>query len=96
MAPFRAPISAPAPSPAATPTGHGQSRSTTAASSAAIATMEPMERSISPAVSTNTIPTAITVTGAVCCTMFRRLDGVANPSSRRTMEKTTKIARKPT
>jgi hypothetical protein len=60
-----------------------------------MATMDPMDRSISPAVSTNTMPTAITVTGAVCWTMLRRLRAVRNPSSRRTMENPTRMIRKP-
>src|SRR6185437_11669885 len=50
---------APAPRPAATPAGHGQARSAIAASRAETATVEPIERSISPAVRTNTVPTAI-------------------------------------
>ena len=72
------------------------SRSTMAASSAEIATIDPIDRSISPAVSTNTMPTAMTVTGAVCWTMLRRLRAVRNPSSRRTIEKPTRMMKKPT
>ena len=41
------------------PTGHGQSRIATAASSADTATIEPIDRSISPAVRTKTMPTAM-------------------------------------
>ena len=54
--------------------------------------MEPIERSISPAVSTKVMPTAITVTGAVCCTMLTRFDGVAKPSSRSRIANAAKIS----
>ena len=90
------PIAAPAASPVAAPTSQGSVRSTVAASSAEIATIDPIDRSISPAVSTKTMPTAITVTGAVCWTMLRRLRAVRNPSSHRTIENPTRMMKKPT
>jgi hypothetical protein len=86
----------PAPSPAATPSVQLWARITTAARSAAIATTEPIERSISPADSTKTIPTAMTVTGAVSCTMFSKLETVRKPSSLKRTANTAKIKRKPT
>ena len=95
-APLTAPMAVPAASPAAAPTNQASVRRTMEASSAEIATIEPIDRSISPAVSTKTMPTAMTVTGAVCWTMLRRLRVVRKPSSRRTIENATRMIRKPT
>ena len=85
----------PAPSPASTPGTSPQAPSATAADSAETATVEPIERSISPAERTKTRPIAITVIGAVCSTMLERLRTVRKPLSRSITAKNRKIARKP-
>ena len=78
-----------------TPNANGSSPRTTAAARADTATIEPNDRSISPADRTNTTPTASTVAGAVCRTMFDRLRTLAKPYRPRVTVKKTKIARKP-
>jgi hypothetical protein len=90
------PTITPAPSPAATPRVQLWARITTAATSAAIATTEPIERSISPADRTKTIPMAMTVTGVVSCTMFNRLEADRKPSPLNRTANAAKIKRNPT
>ena len=70
-------------------------RSTSAAVRADSATTDPTERSISPAESTNAIPTAITVMGAVWRMMFMKFPTVRNPVSRRVIAKKRRIIRNP-
>ncbi|MNY69753.1 hypothetical protein D3C86_2077390 [compost metagenome] len=60
------------------------------------ATVEPIERSISPAERAKTRPMAMIVTGAVCRMMLTRLRWVRKPLSRSTTAKNRKMARKPT
>jgi hypothetical protein len=90
------PTITPAPNPAATPSVQLWARITSAATSAAIATTEPIERSISPADSAKTIPMAMTVTGVVSCTMFSRLEMDKKPSPLNRTANAAKIKRKPT
>ena len=86
----------PAPSPASTAAAPAPRRSSaTAADSAETATVEPIERSISPAERTKTRPIAMMVIGAVCSTMLERLRTVRKPLSRSMIAKNRKIARKP-
>ena len=67
--------------------GHDQAES---------ATIEPMDRSISPAESTKVMPKAMIETIAVCRAMLAKLSGVRKPRSLRVTAKKTRMARKPT
>ncbi|MNT75486.1 hypothetical protein D3C72_2143840 [compost metagenome] len=67
-----------------------------AAQSAETATVDPIDRSISPAERAKTRPMAIMVTGAVCRMMLTRFRWVRKPLSRSTTAKKMKMAMKPT
>ena len=75
--PLNSPTTAPTPRPTSAPSSQlPYSCSTLAADSAARATTEPIDRSISPAQRTNTVPTAITVIGADCTAILVRFERV--------------------
>ena len=71
------------------------SRNVTAPTSAESATTEPMDRSISPAASTKTSPTAMIVIGAVWMTMLVRLLVVRKPLLPWVMAKNRNTTAKP-
>src|SRR5262249_38996094 len=71
--PLTRPTIAPVASPARMPASMPCSRMTTAAASAAKATTEPIERSISPAGGVNTVGTAMMVVGVGCWAVLRRV-----------------------
>jgi hypothetical protein len=91
MSPTRMPVASPAAMPATSPL----SRSCVAATRDESATVEPMDRSISPVLRTNTVPTAITVIGAVCRRMLVRFCWVKKPSSLSATDSTSRISRNP-
>ena len=94
-APLKAPMPSPASMPAQIPAASEWLCKVTAEASAATATIEPNEMSITPADSAKTSPIAITVIGAVCSTMLVRLRALKKPSSYRISAKKAKMTAKP-
>ena len=92
--PLTTPTPRPTPRPAAIASTAEWLCITSAVTSAERATTEPSERSISPALSTKTTATAITLTGVVCRTMLSKFVWLRKPSSRSVTAKKTKISTK--